>query len=203
MPIAKTIENAAIYARVSTSDHESCDMQLRDLREYCQQRGWNAVEYVDTGVSGAKASREQLDRLMQDARRRKVDVVICWRFDRFARSTKHLLNALEEFQFLGISFVSHQEAIDTTSPMGKLLFTIVSAMAEMERAILIERVKAGVAAAKAKGKSCGRPRKLFRRDTAIEMRGLGYSWRKIAQMLNVPVSTLRDGCAESPSEDAA
>jgi DNA invertase Pin-like site-specific DNA recombinase len=114
-----------------------------------------------------------------------------------------LLNALEEFQFLGISFVSHQEAIDTTSPMGKLLFTIVSAMAEMERAILIERVKSGVAAAKAKGKACGRPRKVFRRDTAIEMRRLGYSWRTISALLNVPVSTLRDGCAESPSETAA
>ncbi len=159
-----------------------------------------AVEYVDAGVSGAKASREQLDRMMLDARRGKVEVVICWRFDRFARSTKHLLEALEEFKSLGIGFISHQEAIDTTSPMGKLLFTIVAAMAEMERSILIERVKAGVATAKANGKSFGRPKKVFRRDTAIEMRRLGYSWRKISQMLNVPVSTLRDGCAESPSK---
>ncbi len=198
----KPIETAAIYARVSTTD-QTCDLQLRDLREYCQRRGWETIEYVDTGVSGAKASREHLDRLMLDARRGKLDVVICWRFDRFARSTKHLLDALEEFKSLGIGFVSHQEAIDTTSPMGKLLFTIVAAMAEMERSILIERVKAGVATAKAKGKSCGRPKKVFRRDTAIEMRGLGYSWRKISRMLNVPVSTLRDGCAESPFENPA
>ncbi len=199
MSSAKTIENAGIYARVSTSD-QNCDMQLRDLREYCERRGWNAMEYVDTSVSGARASREQLDRLMTDARRRKVDVVICWRFDRFARSTKHLLNALEEFQLLGIGFVSHQEAIDTTTPMGKMIFTVISALAEFERSILIERVKAGVAAAKAKGNSCGRPRKVFRRDIAMEMRRLGNSWRKISQILNVPVSTLRDGCAESPSK---
>ena len=202
MSNGKPIQTAAIYARVSTAD-QRCDLQLRDLREYCERRGWQALEYVDAGVSGAKASREQLDRMMLDARRGKVDVVICWRFDRFARSTKHLLEALEEFKSLGIGFISHQEAIDTTSPMGKLLFTIVAAMAEMERSILIERVKAGVATAKANGKSFGRPKKVFRRDTAIEMRRLGYSWRKISRMLNVPVSTLRDGCTESPSESKA
>ena len=202
MSNGKPIQTAAIYARVSTTD-QRCDLQLRDLREYCERRDWTAVEYVDTGVSGAKASREQLDRMMLDARRGNVDVVVCWRFDRFARSTRHLLEALEEFKSLGIGFISHQEAIDTTSPMGELLFTIVAAMAEMERGILIERVRAGMANAKAKGKSVGRPKKVFRRDTAIEMRRVGYSWRKISRMLNVPVSTLRAGCAESPSESKA
>ena len=201
MSNGKPIQTAAIYARVSTAD-QRCDLQLRDLREYCERRGWSAVEYVDAGVSGAKASREQLDRMMLDAKRGKVDVVICWRFDRFARSTKHLLEALEEFKLLGIGFISHQEAIDTTSPMGKLLFTIVAAMAEMERSILIERVKAGISSAKAKGKSFGRPKKVFRRDTAIELRSLGYSWRRISRLLNIPVSTLRDACTESPSEKA-
>jgi DNA invertase Pin-like site-specific DNA recombinase len=122
--------------------------------------------------------------------------VICWRFDRFARSTKHLLSALEEFQSLGIGFISHQEAIDTTSPMGKLLFTIVAAMAEMERSILIERVRAGMASAKSKGKSIGRPKKIFRRDRAVDMRAAGQSWRKIANALGVPVSTIREACAE-------
>lgn len=195
MPVPTTIETAAIYARVSTTDQD-CTMQLRDLREYCQHRGWNAIEYVDTGVSGAKASREQLDRLMRDARQRKVDVVLCWRFDRFARSTKHLLDALEEFKSLGIGFVSHQEAIDTTSPMGKLLFTIVAAMAEMERTILIERVCAGMAAAKSKGKSIGRPKRVFRRDVATELRATGHSWRAISNMLGVPVSTIREACGE-------
>jgi DNA invertase Pin-like site-specific DNA recombinase len=114
----KTIKTAALYARVST-DYQNTDLQLRDLRSYCERRGWTAIEYVDTGVSGSKSSRPQLDRLMKDARRREVDMVVCWRFDRFARSTKHLLDALEEFRSLGIGFVSHQEAIDTTSPMEK------------------------------------------------------------------------------------
>jgi DNA invertase Pin-like site-specific DNA recombinase len=192
----KTIQNAAIYARVSTTDQD-CEMQLRDLRSYCESRGWTAVEYVDTGVSGAKTARQQLDRLMKDAKRRKIDVVICWRFDRFARSTKHLLDALEEFKSLGIGFVSHQEAIDTTSPMGKLLFVIVAAMGEMERSILIERVRAGMANAKAKGKSVGRPKKAFRRDLAVEMRAAGSSWRTISRALGVPVSTVREACAKN------
>jgi DNA invertase Pin-like site-specific DNA recombinase len=191
----KAIKNAAIYARVSTTDQD-CEMQLRDLRSYCESRGWTAVEFVDTGISGAKTSREQLDRLMKDARRRKVDVVVCWRFDRFARSTKHLLDALEQFKSLGIGFVSHQEAIDTTSPMGKLLFTIVAAMAEIERSILIERVRAGMANAAAKGKSLGRPQKVFRRDLAADMRAAGHSWRAISKMLGVPVSTIREACTE-------
>jgi DNA invertase Pin-like site-specific DNA recombinase len=198
----KTIENAAIYARVSTAE-QNCDIQLKDLREYCARRWWQAVECIDAGVSGAKASREQLDRLMQDTRRRKVDVVICWRIDRFARSTKHLLSALEEFQSLGIGFISHQEAIDTTSPMGKLLFTIVAAMAEMERSILIERVRAGMASAKGKGKSRDRPKKVFRRDVTVEMRAAGHSWRKISSLLGVPVSTVREACAEKvPKREA-
>jgi len=201
MPIAKTIQNAAIYARVSTSD-QNCDMQLRDLREYCQRRAWKAVEYVDTGVSGVKASRDQLDRLMADARRRRVDVVICWRFDRFARSTKHLLNALEEFQSLGVGFVSHQETIDSTTPMGKMMFTVISALAEFERSVLIERVRAGIDTARSKGKTLGRPRRVFRRDVAVELRAAGYSWRRLSRELRIPVSTLREACAEMPVESA-
>lgn len=202
MSNGKPIETAAIYARVSTTD-QTCDLQLRDLREYCERRGWRAIEYVDTGVSGAKASREQLDRLMLDAKRGKLDVVICWRFDRFARSTKHLLDALEEFKSLGIGFVSHQEAIDTTSPMGKLLFTIVAAMAEMERSILIERVRAGMATAKAKGKSLGCPKRVFRRDIVFQFRAEGLSWRAISKRLGVPVSTLHLGCSEKTIKNEA
>jgi DNA invertase Pin-like site-specific DNA recombinase len=201
MSIAKKIENAAIYARVSTSD-QNCDMQLRDLREYCQRRGWNAVEYVDTGVSGVKTSREQLDRLMRDARQRKLDLVLCWRFDRFARSTKHLLNALEEFQSLGVGFVSHQEAIDSTTPIGKMMFTVISALAEFERSVLIERVRAGIETARSKGKTLGRPRKVFRRDVAVELRAAGYSWRRLSRELDIPVSTLREACAERPVENS-
>jgi len=118
-----------IYARLSTKE-QSCDLQLRDLRGYCRARNFNITrEYVDSGFSGAKDSRPALNELMADARKRKLDAVIVWRFDRFARSTKHLLLALETFRSLGIQFISYQENIDTSSPLGQALFTIVSAVA--------------------------------------------------------------------------
>ena len=111
-----------IYARVSTRD-QCCDLQLRDLRAYCAARQLTVVrEYVDAGVSGTKDSRPQLNELMDDARKRKLDAVLVWRFDRFARSTKHLLLALEEFRSLGVQFISYQENIDTSSPLGQALF---------------------------------------------------------------------------------
>lgn len=112
-----TITRAALYARVSTSD-QSPDSQLRDLHQYAEARGFEISEYVDTGFSGAKQNRPALDRLMEDARKRRFDCILVWRFDRFARSTKHLLLALEEFLGLRIQFVSYQENIDTTSPLG-------------------------------------------------------------------------------------
>ena len=118
-----------IYARVSTKD-QSCELQLRDLRTYCAARGFDLVrEYVDVGQSGAKDSRPELNMLMGDARKRKFDAIVVWRFDRFARSTKHLLLSLEEFRSLGIQFISYQENMDTSSPLGQALFTIVSAVA--------------------------------------------------------------------------
>jgi DNA invertase Pin-like site-specific DNA recombinase len=190
---------AALYVRISTLDQNE-DMQLRDLRAYCEHRKWEAVEFVDRGVSGAKASRLQLDKLMTAVKRRQFDVVVVWRFDRFARSTKHLVTALEEFQALGVGFVSHQECMDTTTPSGKCMFTISAAFAEMERSIIIERVKCGMANAKSKGKSLGRPKRIFRRDTAFEMRAEGKSWREISRLLGVPVMTLVDACTERPSE---
>src|SRR3974390_2719060 len=121
----------ALYARVSTRD-QSCELQLRDLRTNCAARGFDAAnEYVDVGQSGAKDSRPELNKLMDDARKRKFDAIVVWRFDRFARSTKHLLLALEEFRSLGIQFISYQVNIDT-SPLGQALFTIVSAVAQLE-----------------------------------------------------------------------
>ena len=116
-------QRAAIYARVSTAD-QSADSQLRDLRQYVEARSISATEYVDTGYSGAKQSRPALDRLMDDARKRRIDCLIVWRFDRFARSTKHLLLALEEFRSLGVQFISYQENIDTTSPLGQALLRL-------------------------------------------------------------------------------
>jgi DNA invertase Pin-like site-specific DNA recombinase len=151
---------AAIYVRVSTTD-QSTDMQTSDLRHYCDQRGFEVFkEYCDQGVSGVKDKRRGLDELMADARKRKFDAVLVWRFDRFARSTKHLITALEEFRHLGIDFVSYQESIDTGSPLGKAIFTIVSAIGELERGIILERVKAGLKRAKENGRILGRPKRL-------------------------------------------
>ena len=148
-------KTAALYCRVSTSD-QSTAMQRLDLRRYCKERGWRMVEYVDI-ASGGKDRRPGLDDMMADARKKKFDVVMVWRFDRFARSTKHLLKALEEFRHLGIDFISYQENIDTGSPMGQAMFTIISAVAELERNIISERVKGGMRRAKAAGKKIGRP----------------------------------------------
>src|SRR5208283_5525098 len=179
-----TITRAALYARVSTSD-QSPESQLCDLRQYVAARGFNAVEYVDTGFSGAKQSRPALDRLMDDARKRRFDCILVWKFDRFARSTKHLLLALEEFRGLGVQFISYQENIDTTSPLGQALFTIVSAVAQLERDLIRERVRAGLRAARAKGKKFGRPRAVVDATKVAELRGDGLSWSQVCRALNV------------------
>jgi len=148
----------AIYARVSTTD-QSTDSQLLDLRRYVSERGWHTFkEYTDNGVSGTKDSRPALNELMNDAKKRRFDVLLVWRFDRFARSTKHLILALEEFRNLGVDFVSYQENIDTSSPLGSAIFTIISAVAQLERDIIAERVKAGLRRAKENGRTLGRPK---------------------------------------------
>jgi DNA invertase Pin-like site-specific DNA recombinase len=179
---------AAIYCRVSTHD-QSPESQLRDLRAYAQSRGFAVTEYTDAGFSGAAQSRPSLDRLMDDARKRKLDIVLCWRFDRFARSTKHLLNALEEFRSLGIQFISFQENIDTSSPLGQAIFTIVSAVAQLERDLIRERVRAGLRNAKAKGRTLGRPRVAVDCAQVDALRLQGFGWKKIAKTLGVGVGT--------------
>jgi DNA invertase Pin-like site-specific DNA recombinase len=173
-----------IYARVSTNE-QSPELQLHDLRQYATARGLIATEYVDKGFSGAKQSRPALDRLMDDARKRRFDCILVWRFDRFARSTKHLLLALEEFRSLGIQFISYQENIDTTSPLGQALFTIVSAVAQLERDLTRERVRAGLRNARAKGKKFGRPRVEIDATRVAALRGEGLSWSQVRRMLNV------------------
>src|SRR6201988_1423701 len=168
-----------IYARVSTKD-QSCDLQLRDLRAYCAARGFSVMrEYVDVGESGAKASRPQLNELMAAARKRQLDAVLVWRFDRFARSTKHLLLALEEFRSLGVQFISCQENLDTSSPLGQALFTIVSAVAQLERDLIRERVSAGIRNARACGKCLGRPRRIVSQDELVRLKLEGHSLREI------------------------
>ena len=147
---------AAIYARVSTLDQEP-ENQLRELRRYVEARGWVGTEFVDRGVSGARDSRPALDALVKDARRRKFDVVVCWRLDRLGRSLKHLVLLLDELQALGLSFVSLGEGIDATTPAGRLQMHLLAAIAEFERARIVERVRAGMARAKAQGHRVGRP----------------------------------------------
>ncbi len=148
----------AIYARVSTKNGQDPEMQLAELREYIRNRKWKiAGEYVDNGVSGASDSRPELNRLMADANRRRFDVVVVWKFDRFARSVSHLLRALETFRALGIEFVSLSENIDTSTPTGKMVFTVLGSVSELERSLIGERVRAGLRNAKARGTRLGRP----------------------------------------------
>jgi DNA invertase Pin-like site-specific DNA recombinase len=146
----------AVYVRVST-DGQNTEGQEAELREYAQHRGWEVTRIYRDKMSGAKNSRPALDELMADAKKRKVDIVLVWRFDRFARSVSHLLQALETFRAVGIEFVSVSEQIDTASPAGKLVFTILGAVAELERSLIGERVRSGLRNARAKGKRLGRP----------------------------------------------
>jgi DNA invertase Pin-like site-specific DNA recombinase len=149
---------AAIYARVSTLDQEP-ENQLEELRRYVAARGWEAKEFVDHGHSGAKERRPALDAMVADAKRRRFDIVVCWRLDRLGRNLKHLITMIDELTALGIAFVSLAEGIDATTPAGKLQLHILGAIAEFERGRIQERVMAGLARAKARGKKLGRPRR--------------------------------------------
>jgi putative DNA-invertase from lambdoid prophage Rac len=210
----------AIYARVSTTD-QTCEMQTRELREYLTRRGWTlAAEYIDTGVSGAKASRPQLDRLMKDARLRRFDAVVVWKLDRWGRSLAHLVQSIQELSGLGIRFIAITQNIDTdeSNPMARLLMHLMGAFAEFERELIRDRVKAGVTSYEqayhagevgkqrhsrsGKNLAIGRPRKLFRRDEALALRNQGLSWREIAAKLNVKLATLVRGCSENPPTPA-
>lgn len=184
----------AIYARVSTANNgQDPTMQTRELREYAERRGWTVAsdgEYVDVGISGTKEKRPELDRLMQDAHRRRFDAVVVWKFDRFARSVSHLLRALETFKAQGIEFVSFSEQLDTSTPAGKLVFTVLGAVAELERSLIVERVKAGLRNARSKGKTLGRPRRVVDARRIASLRGQGWGWKKIARELDCGISTV-------------
>jgi DNA invertase Pin-like site-specific DNA recombinase len=192
IPTVEDTMRVGLYARVSTKD-QSCELQLRDLRTYCEARGFIIFrEYIDQGVSGSKNSRPELDKLMGDARKRKIEAVICWRFDRFARSCKHLLLALEEFRELGVGFVSYMENIDTTSALGRAIFTIVAAVAELEKNLIVERVQAGINHARACGKQLGRPRQRVDVERLAELQASGISLRQIASELGCGYGTVRE-----------
>jgi DNA invertase Pin-like site-specific DNA recombinase len=190
---------AAIYTRVSTNVGQSPEMQSRELRQFCKARGWQIVdEYTDKGISGAKDSRPELNRLMADAHRRRFDSVVCWKFDRFARSVSHLLRALENFQALGIAFVSLSESLDTSTPAGKMVFTVLGAVAELERSLIGERVRAGLRNARAKGIVLGRPplRKLSSADVRQirHDRRRGMSFKRLADAHSISTWTAFTVC---------
>jgi len=183
--VADPLRRVALYARVSTSNHgQTVENQLLDLRRYAQERNWTIQgEYIDEGISGTKDKRPGLDRLMDACRKRQVDVVLVWRFDRFARSVKHLVLALEELRGLGIGFVSYQENVDTSSPLGQAIFTIIAAMAELERNIIVERIHCGLRRARLEGRRLGRPRTVINPEQVAELRRGGMSLRQIAKRL--------------------
>lgn len=190
-PSPEAIQRIALYSRVSTSGgHQDPEMQLRELREYAERRGWQIVDtYTDAGVSGSKDSRPALNRLMTDAYQRRFDAVLVWKLDRFGRSLRHLVNALAEFEALGVAFVSLRDNLDLSTPSGRLMFQIIGAMAEFERALIQERVRAGLRNARAKGKRLGRPRAAVSETEIATLRASGVSWRKIAEQLGIGVGT--------------
>lgn len=185
-----------IYARVSTDNDQTPETQLNILRPFALGRGWEiAGEYIDDGVSGSKTSRPALDCLMADARKGRLDGVLVFRFDRFSRDLQHLIAALEEFQHLKVAFVSYSEQIDTSSPAGRALFSLVGVFAEFMRSLTIENVKAGLLRAKQRGtrsgQAIGRPRRIFDRDKARRLLNQGLSERQVAAELGIGRGTLR------------
>jgi DNA invertase Pin-like site-specific DNA recombinase len=149
------MKQVALYARVSTLDKgQNPEMQLSELRTFANARGWNIVkEYVDHGISGAKEQRPALDELWRDAKARRFDIVAVWKLDRFGRSTKHLINSLSEFDALGVAFVSLRDGFDLTTPGGRAMFGMVAVMSNFERDLIRERVSAGIAYARAQGRT--------------------------------------------------
>jgi len=177
---APPIARVALYARVSTLNNQDPEMQLVELREYAARRGWQIVdEFIDQGVSGCKESRPALNRLMADACRRRFDAILVWKIDRFGRSLKHLVNALAELAALGVAFISLRDNLDLSTPSGRLMFQIIGAMAEFERALIQERVRAGLRNARAKRRRLGRPRVIVDASKIASLRAQGRSWAQI------------------------
>ena len=195
---------AALYARVSTHAGQHPTVQLRELREFCERRGWEIIEeFTDVGVSGAKERRPQLDQLLAGCRRRRFDAVVVYRYDRFARSLRQLVNALDEFDALGIQCVSLHGGIDTSTRNGRLVVGIFASIAEFERELIRDRVRSGIAAARARGKRLGRPRRNVDGGRVAALRAEGRSWRDVGRLLGVGVATARaafQARAENPSD---
>lgn len=190
-----SVPRVALYARVSTTDQD-CQLQLNDLQQFVTQRGWEVVgTYIDQGISGAKASRPELNRLMQDCRNGSVNVIVTFKLDRWARSMSHLVQSMQELAKLGVRFIVTTQGLDTdqSNPMAKLLTHLLGAFAEFERSLIAERTSAGMRVARARGKQIGRIRtKDFDNTEVVRLRESGMSWRAISSALQVPVSTVRD-----------
>lgn len=187
------VPRVAIYARVSTTD-QNCALQLKELRDYCKRRDWElAGEYVDTGISGTKARRPQLDRLMADAKLRRVDCIVVWKLDRWGRNLMHCLESVHELIELGVRWIAVTQNLDTdaSNPMSRLLLHLMAIFAEFEHELIVERTKAGLAEARRQGRCGGRPARVFSRDRARALRAEGKSWRAIGRELKVPQSTIR------------
>ena len=184
------MKRAALYCRVSTVDQHP-ETQLAELRQFAANKGFNIVgEYTDHGYSGVRARRPELDRMMDDARRHRFDVLLVWSCDRLARSTKHLLQTIDELNGFGIQFLSQREAIDTEGPLGRAILVIVSAMAELERCIIIERVRAGMRRARLEGRQIGRARLDVDRQQVIQDRRSGMSLTQVAKKHGISRATV-------------
>jgi len=182
---------AFLYARVSTADKgQDPAMQLREMQEFAQRRGWTTETFVDT-MSGSKVNRPELDRMMGLARRRKCDVVLVYRFDRFARSTKQLVDALADFNQLGIKFVSLHENVDTSTAQGVFFFQIIAAFAEFERAIAVERINSGLAHARSRGVRLGQPLRIADIEKIRSLRAKGETWQRVAHLVGISPATAK------------
>lgn len=197
------VEKVAIYCRVSTTAGQSVEMQLRDLRQLAQQRGFEIVgEFCDEGVSGSRDSRPQLDKMLSDAQRGKFQGILIWRLDRLGRSLQNLVRLFESFQSWNIALISFGEGLDFSTSMGKLFYQLSGAFAEFERDCIRERVRAGLRNAVAKGKTLGRPRKVVDTVRIAELRSAGRSWRRIARQLGMSARTARRAGQNPPAEKA-
>jgi DNA invertase Pin-like site-specific DNA recombinase len=193
-----------LYARVSTMHNQNPEVQLAELREHATRRGWEVVgEYIYRGITGARERRPGLDRLWADCRKRKVDAVLVYRYDRFARSLRQLVNALEEFRALGIDFISLHEGVDTSTPNGRLVFGIFASIAEFERELIRRRVISGLAAAVARGVRLGRPKRQVDAARIVALRSAGASWREVSAQMGIGVGTAvraLQGTLQKPQE---
>jgi DNA invertase Pin-like site-specific DNA recombinase len=198
------MKRVAVYARVSTNSGQNPEMQLQEVRQYCSRREMTIVrEYVDRGISGAKERRPALDQLLIDCQRRAVDCVVVYRYDRFARSLRQLVNALEEFRSLGIDFISLHEGVDTSTPNGRLVFGIFASIAEFERELIRDRVRSGLALAKSHGTRLGRPSVVVDRLRIASLRKEGCSWAEICQSLGISKGTAQRAVLSLPKNPVA